>query len=327
MKLTHPFAFIISALLVFSTPVLANDTDALRQQAKAFFAPLPATMPSSKNDSAEKIALGQKLYFETALSVNGEQSCNSCHLLDGKGAGVDNKPTSPGALPGTLGDRNSPTVWNAGFQFAQFWDGRAADLKEQAKGPILNPVEMGMPSEQAAVDSLKKAGYSASFDKVFGKKGALTYDNIAEAIAAFERTLITQDRFDAFLNGDNDALSAKEQQGLKDFINTGCIACHTGPVLGGQSLQKMGLANAFESSDLGLQAETGKESDHHFFKVPMLRDVSNTAPYFHNGSVETLEEAVKLMAWHQLGKELDENTTDSIVTFLKALDNQKPFKM
>lgn len=171
MKLTHPFAFIISALLVFSTPVLANDTDALRQQAKAFFAPLPATMPSSKNDSAEKIALGQKLYFETALSVNGEQSCNSCHLLDGKGAGVDNKPTSPGALPGTLGDRNSPTVWNAGFQFAQFWDGRAADLKEQAKGPILNPVEMGMPSEQAAVDSLKKQATAPTLTKYLAKRG------------------------------------------------------------------------------------------------------------------------------------------------------------
>lgn len=271
--------------------------------------------------------MGEKLYFETALSVNGTQSCNTCHRLDENRGGVDNKKFSDGALEGTIGDRNSPTVWNAGFHFVQFWDGRAEDLKEQAKGPILNPVEMGIPDEATAVQNIKDAGYSDEFANVFGSKDALTYDNIAEAIAAFERTLITEDRFDDFLEGDDDALSGEELAGLQDFMNSGCTVCHTGPLLGGQMYQKMGMVQPYtKSDDTGRHQVTGKEADKFMFKVPSLRNISKTAPYFHDGGAETLEEAVYDMAWHQLGRKLDDKTVASITTFLKALDNQREFK-
>lgn len=304
------------------------DTQAARTQANALFKPLPSTMPGSEKDSADKIKLGEKLYFETALSVNGAQSCNSCHLLDqGKKGGVDNLRVSAGAIKGKEGERNAPTVWNAGFHFVQFWDGRAVDLKEQAKGPILNPVEMAIPDEATAVSNLQKAGYAAEFTKVFGKKDALTYENIAEAIAAFERTLITQDRFDAFMQGDDKALTEQELKGMQDFISTGCIACHTGPLLGGHMYQKMGLVHAYpDTADKGRFAETKNPLDTYMFKVPSLRNISNTAPYFHDGKAETLEQAVEQMAYYQLGRTLDKATTDSIVSFLKTMDNQREFK-
>lgn len=300
------------------------DAKAMRQKAGAFFKPLPATMPGSMNDTKALQALGQKLYFETALSVNGSQSCNSCHRLDKGLGGDDNLPVSPGALPGTHGGRSAPTVWNAGFQFAQFWDGRAADLKEQAKGPILNPVEMGMPNEAAVITSLEKVGYGPRFDKAFGKQGALTYDNVAGAIAAFERTLITSDRFDDFLKGNDKALSQTELAGLDTFINTGCTACHNGATLGGQMYQKAGLARPWPNiTDKGRFDVTGKAADTYFFKVPMLRNIGKTAPYFHNGSAATLEQAVHDMAYYQLGVDLDKPKVDSIVAFLKTLDNTK----
>lgn len=315
--------------LAFSASTLAAAPDAnkVRSQAKGFFQPLAEQMPGAKNDTAEKIALGEKLYFETALSVNGTQSCNTCHRLDEKLGGVDNKKFSDGALEGTIGDRNSPTVWNAGFHFVQFWDGRAADLKEQAKGPILNPVEMGIPDEATAVKNIKDAGYSAEFEKVFGTKNAVTYDNIAEAIAAFERTLITKDRFDDFLKGDNEALSSDELTGLQDFMASGCIVCHTGPLLGGHMYQKMGMVQPYpDTKDTGRHQVTGKETDKFMFKVPSLRNISKTAPYFHDGAAETLEEAVYDMGWYQLGRKLDDKTVASITTFLKSLDNQREFK-
>ena len=299
---------------------------ALRAQASTFFKPLPATMPGAENDSPALISLGEKLYFETALSINGEQSCNSCHQINNQGAGVDNNPTSPGALKGRFGDRNSPTVLNAGFHLAQFWDGRAADLKEQAKGPILNPVEMAVPDEATAVKRLRDAGYESAFSETFpGQKNALNYDNVAAAIAAFERTLITRDRFDEFLKGDDSALTGPEKQGLKTFISTGCIACHSGALLGGSMYQKMGSVHPYANSeDKGREAVTGNASDRYVFKVPSLRDISRTAPYFHDGAVATLDEAVKQMAWLQLGRELSDADTASIVAFLKALENTRP---
>lgn len=316
------------ASVLLSSTAFAADIATLRTQGNMFFKPIPATMPGSEKDTPEKIALGEKLYFETALSVNGTQSCNSCHQLDGKQTGVDNLRVSPGAIKGKEGDRNSPSVWNAGFHFVQFWDGRAADLKEQAKGPILNPVEMALPDEATAVSNLKKAGYEAQFSKVFGNDNALTYDNIAEAIAAFERTLITKDRFDDFLKGDDKALSDKELEGLQKFISSGCIACHQGPLLGGQMYQKMGLVHAYPNTeDKGRFAETNNPSDTYMFKVPSLRDISRTAPYFHDGKAETLEVAVREMAWYQLGQKMDDATVEAIVAFLKSLDNQRPLKL
>ena len=178
-----------------------NASAALLAEAKQVFARLPEKMPGSENDTPEKIELGKKLYFETAISINKKQSCNSCHRVDENRGGVDNLPTSPGA-EGKLGGRNSPTTLNAGLHIAQFWDGRAADLAAQAKGPVLNPIEMGMPDEDLVLERLKEAGYEPMFKKVFPKDQApVTYANYAEAVAAFERTLITRDRFDDFLGG------------------------------------------------------------------------------------------------------------------------------
>ncbi len=294
---------------------------ALLAEAKKLFQPLPARMPGSFSDTPERVALGEELFHEKGLSINSTQSCNTCHRVDGRRPGADNERVSLGAL-GTPGTRNSPTVINAGFQFVQFWDGRAADLKEQAKGPILNPVEMAMPDEKAVEARLRQLGYTPAFRRAFpdAKGDPVTFDNYAEAIAAFERTLVSRSRFDLFLGGDESALTAAEKKGLQTFIKVGCTTCHSGAPVGGQMFQKMGLVNPYpRGGDLGRFQETGKPEDRMMFKVPMLRDVALTAPYFHDGSVPTLEQAVSEMAWLQLGRKLTPQETRDIVTFLKSL--------
>lgn len=301
------------------------DAKQVQEKARRVFGVLPDRMPGAEKDTAELVALGKKLYFETKLSVNDTQSCNSCHLVDNNRAGVDNEKTSKGAKPGTLGDRNSPTVLNAGFHIAQFWDGRAKDLVEQAKGPILNPVEMAMPSEKAVTDKLSKdAEYKTMFAKAFPtEKNALTYVNIAKAIAAFERTLITKDRFDEFQKGDLKALSKKEMKGMETFIETGCTSCHSGNLLGGKTYQKMGSVNPYANTkDMGRFNVTKKDDDKFLFKTPSLRNIALTAPYFHDGAAATLEEAVTQMAWLQLGKKLEKDKVSEIVAFLKALSDK-----
>jgi cytochrome c peroxidase len=296
-------------------------TVALAKQAKSMFGMLPSSMPGSDNDTPEQIALGKKLYFETALSANNIQSCNGCHNIEV--GGVDNLQTSSGAFS-MNGDRNAPTVYNAGFHIAQFWDGRAKDLAEQAKGPILNPIEMAMGSEEEVIEKLTKIEeYPPLFAVAFPlDTNPLTYDNLANAIAAYERTLITHDRFDEFLSGNYDAITTEEQKGLQTFISTGCISCHVTPTFGGNIYQKMGMVNAYENTeDKGRFAITGEEADMYMFKVPSLRNIALTAPYFHDGAAATLEEAVQQMAWLQLGKELSEEETTSIVTFLHTLSD------
>jgi len=301
-----------------------GQSSALLAEARDVFAPLPDKMPGSENDTEALIALGKQLYFETAISVNRTQSCNSCHRLDEKLGGVDNLPTSKGA-EGEFGGRNSPTTLNAGFHIAQFWDGRAADLAEQAKGPVLNPIEMGMANEEAVLARLEEAGYGERFKAVFPKaEQALTYDNYAEAVAAFERTLITRDRFDDFLGGKLDALTAAEADGLKQFIEIGCIDCHNGALLGGDSYEQMGQANAYANKeDLGRFDVTKDEGDKYVFKVPSLRNIALTHPYFHDGKAETLADAVKQMAWLQLDEELSEGQVASIVAFLGSLTDKE----
>jgi cytochrome c peroxidase len=214
---------------------------------------------------------------------------------------------------------------NAGFHIAQFWDGRAATLADQAKGPILNPVEMGMPGEKAVVEKLSKIPeYTEAFAKAFpGVKNPLTYQNLADAIAAFERTLITRDRFDDFLNGNDSALTKAEVLGLQTFLNQGCVTCHMGPLLGGNSYRKIGQVNPYDTKDLGRFELTKKEEDRFVFKVPSLRNVALTEPYFHDGSAATLPDAVSKMAFHQLGKKLNEQEISEIVTFLKALTDKE----
>jgi len=300
------------------------NTAEIQKRALDIFGPIPAAMPGAENDTPELVELGKKLYFEKRLSVNDTIACNSCHILDDKKGGVDNLPTSPGAHQKN-GGRNSPTVLNAGFHIAQFWDGRAKTLADQAKGPILNPIEMSMPTEKEVVAKLKGiAEYPPLFNKAFPKsKESITYDNLANAIAAFERTLRTEDRFDDFQNGDLTALSAKEIEGLDLFMNTGCIQCHNGPVIGGNSFQKLGVIHPYANTqDTGRFEITKQEADKFVFKVPSLRNVALTAPYFHDGGAETLQNAVKQMAHMQLGKELDDKQIDLIVTFLNSLTDK-----
>ncbi|AVQ12780.1 Cytochrome c551 peroxidase [Leptospira santarosai] len=323
----------LGAVLVYCGP--SEKTKKLMEDSNKIFGTIPDKMPGGENDTPELVQLGKTLYFEKRLSANDTQSCNSCHNIIGNTSGVDNLPTSPGAF-GKNGVRNSPTVLNAGFHLAQFWDGRAKDLKEQAKGPILNPLEMAMPS---AAEVEKKIGeipeYRELFAKAYPDSSAqenpksvttkkVTYDNITGAIAAFERTLKTQDRFDDFQRGNHKALSEEEQEGLEKFLTTGCTTCHVGPLLGGNSFRKLGQVHPYENTnDKGRQDLTKNPADAFVFKVPSLRNVGVTGPYFHDGKTTTLEEAVKKMAYLQLGKELSEPDIKSIVTFLKALTDKK----
>ncbi|GGI75946.1 cytochrome-c peroxidase [Shewanella hanedai] len=317
----------------YSAPAKTTD-DAIYSLAIQFFEPLPMTMPGSSNDNKSKIELGKRLYFEKALSINKTQSCNSCHDLLGlsenseagsvPGTGTDNLPVSIGAL-GIAGTRNSPTTWNAGLQFSQFWDGRASNLIEQAKLPILNPIEMALPSEKEALIRLKKIGYLDLFINAFPNDAdPLNFYNITDALSAFQRTLISEDRLDQFLKGDKNILSKQEKSGLKTFITAGCVACHNGPLLGGQMFTRMGVVNPYpNNTDKGRAHITQDPADNFIFKVPSLRNVSKTAPYFHDGAGITLEQAVKDTAFHQLGIKLTNEETQRITSFLNTLENLK----
>jgi cytochrome c peroxidase len=321
--------FLVTGIVAFTVlSITAEKADPkkveeLRNAAKEMIGVIPERMPASDKDSADLIKLGEMLFFERRLSQNNTMSCNTCHRLDEGRGGVDNEPTSPGAF-GKRGGRNSPTVLNAGFQIAQFWDGRAEDLAGQAKGPILNPIEMAMGSDKDVLERIKAfSEYGSMFENAFPEAGErVTYDNIAKAIAAFERTLVTRDRFDEFQNG-YDKLNAQELRGLDLFLNTGCTTCHNGPVVGGTQFQKVGLVNKYESEDHGRYDVTKDESDRQKFKVPMLRNIELTSPYFHDGKVKTIEEAVKAMAWLQLGKELTDPEVKDITAFLKTLTDNK----
>ena len=237
---------------------------------------------------------------------------------------MDNLPTSSGAK-GQQGTRNSPTVLNAGWQRTQFWDGRAEDLVAQAKEPILNPIEMGMPDEQFVEKKIRAiADYQSAFAAAFpGEKPVVSYQLIAEAIAAFERTLITPSRFDDFLNGDAQALNEVEQRGLVSFIKLDCKSCHDGVLLGGESFEPLGKENPYPNqSDLGLYELTKNEDDRMVFKVSSLRNVALTAPYYHDGKITTLSEAVRTMGKLQLDVELTEQQVKDIISFLNALTDK-----
>ncbi len=290
--------------------------DPLREKAKGMFGVLPANAATPERPvDPKRVELGRKLYFDPRLSKDDTISCNSCHQL--AKYGVDGEPTSPG-VGGTRGGRNSPTTYNAALHVAQFWDGREPDVEAQALGPILNPVEMAMPDEAAVVAKIGAIeGYKEAFS-IF--EDGLTYKNIGVAIGAFERTLLTPAPFDAWLEGDDAALTTEQKAGLELFMATGCASCHNGPLIGGSQFQKLGVVHPWTlDDDKGREEVTKQEADRQVFKVPSLRNIAETGPYFHSGKVESLEEAVRLMAHHQLGKELDEAQVKSIVTFLGAL--------
>ena len=313
-----------STLCFTSLLALNINANAQDNSWKGAFQPLPDSAVSAEHPSSPaKIELGKSLYMDTRLSKNNKLSCNSCHNINT--FGVDNEPTSPGH-EGKRGGRNSPSSFNAALHVAQFWDGRAKDVEAQALGPILNPIEMGMESDGSVVAKLKKDPKTvAAFKNAFpGEQDPLTYHNIGEAIGAFERTLITPSRFDTFLKGDEAALTDAEKAGGRLFVQTGCTACHMGATLGGQIYQKLGLVKDYPTTDLGRFEVTKNEADKKFFKVPSLRNVAKTGPYFHDGSVKTLEEALSKMAEYQLGKNLSQDEVASIVTFLNSLTGSMP---
>lgn len=288
------------------------------------FDPLPQVFQSDDNPvTQEKVILGRALYHDPRLSMGGEVSCATCHLLDS--FGVDGKRLSEGHL-GQQGNRNSPTVFNAAGQFAQFWDGRAADVEEQASGPILNAVEMAMPSAQDVEAVLRSAPeYRGAFNRAFpGQPAPVTFHNAMLAIAAFERTLVTPAPWDRFLQGDPAALNAVQKDGFRAFTSAGCVTCHRGPLVGGEMFNRLGLVKPWpDTSDQGRFEVTGHSRDRMVFKVPQLRNVAETAPYFHDGSVATLDEAVRLMADYQLGKALSDADTAAIVAWLGSLTGQR----
>ncbi|HSQ63965.1 MAG TPA: cytochrome c peroxidase [Polyangiaceae bacterium] len=280
--------------------------------------PLPKTADGATPASADRVTLGKMLYFEARLSKNHDVSCNTCHKLDA--FGVDGTPTSEGHRK-QHGNRNAPTVLNAAIEFRQFWDGRAADVEEQATGPIVNPVEMASDEKRVVETLSSMPEYVDAFKKAFpGDKAAITLKNVGVAIGAFERKLLTPSRFDAYLAGDHKALTEAELAGAAKFVQTGCPTCHLGADVGGSLYQKAGLVKPWPSqTDQGRFTVTKQDTDRMMFKVPSLRNVEKTAPYFHDGSVAILDEAVRMMARHQLGKELDDADIKSIVAFLKTL--------
>lgn len=298
----------------------------LLKRAQGIFKPLPSAeeMQKLRPFTEEQVKLGHQLWYEPRLSKGNTVSCNSCHNL--ASAGVDNMPTSQGHK-GQFGGRNSPTALNAALLGMQFWDGRAADVEEQAGGPLVNPVEMANDSQEAAAAKIAKIPeYQELFKTAFPEDGVVSFKNITTALGAFERTLLTPTRWDEYLKGNVSALSEQERKGVRAFMDNGCIACHSGVNLGGNSFQKFGLVKGpywkfieDPKRDKGRADVTKKTEDEFFFRVPGLRNVAKTYPYFHNGSVWELDKAVNIMGMAQLGKELSKEDTDNIVAFLNTL--------
>ena len=303
----------------------AGGTDAdLLVDAQQRFSPLPSDYTTAARPiRPDAVTLGRMLYFENRLSKNHDISCNSCHDL--AQYGVDGRRFSLGHRK-QEGGRNAPTVYNAAAGLAQFWDGRAADVEAQAVGPIRNPVEMAMTSDQQVIDTLASMPeYVAAFSRTFpGQSIAMAL--IGDAIGAFERRLVTPDRFDRFLRGDIDALTAAERTGLRTFVEVGCATCHSGVALGATSYRKAASLRPWPAggSDLGRFEITRQEADKGVFKVPTLRNIARTAPYFHDASVATLDEAVRRMALVQHDRDLTSEQVSAIVTFLGALTGELP---
>lgn len=318
------------ALSVSVSPALVSATwEALPEQP-----PIPADNP--QNDA--KIELGKTLYFDPRFSEHGTLSCNSCHNV--MAGGDDNRPNSIG-MHDARGGRSAPTVWNAAFYSTQFWDGRAATLEDQAKGPVVNPIEMGMESLDEAMGRLMNIdGYIPMFQAAFpGEENPVTADNAAKAVAAFERTLITPNSaYDRYVQGDESALTGQQVRGLETFASLGCTACHSGANFSGPALPMgTGFFQKFPTydgsdyetkydlvADTGRHNATGVEADKHLWRVPTLRNIAMTAPYFHNGAVPTLDEAVRVMAKTQLNQDLTDEQAADLVAFLNGLTGEFP---
>ena len=319
-------------LTLLAASLVAAQAGAVEWQALPETAPAPADNPTT----AAKVELGKMLFMDPRFSSTGTVSCNSCHnVMEG---GDDSRAVSMG-VHGKTGGRNAPTVWNSAFHSVQFWDGRAALLEDQAKGPVANPVEMGMEDVETAMERVRKIpGYKAYFDRAFGEN-SMTVENAAKAVAAFERTLITPNSpYDQYVKGDKQALTEQQVRGMNKFASVGCTSCHSGPAFNGPQ-PKLGEGvftrfpafadNSYVSSyklaeDKGRQQVTGNAADTNLFRTPTLRNITDTAPYFHNGSVNDLAEAVRVMARTQLNRDLPDADVADITAFLGALTGEYP---
>ena len=303
------------------------DPAALRERAAKVFGVLPQEFPNADNPATEaKVNLGRMLFYDGRLSQSGDIACNACHSLERYG--VDNLPTSQGHMA-QLGERNSPSVYNAAGHLAQFWDGRAANVEAQAKGPVLNPIEMAMADEATVVATLAAIhGYVEGFAAAFpDSEEPVSFDNMARAIGAFERKLTTPAPIDAWLGGDDTALSAEALAGLQLFLDTDCQSCHNGFNFGGASYQKLGTEKPWPGlRDEGRFEVTKDERDRSVFKVPSLRNVTETGPYLHDGSIDSLPEMVTKMVEHQTKRAgpFSPEELAGILAFLESLTGEIP---
>ncbi|URF48583.1 cytochrome-c peroxidase [Dinoroseobacter shibae] len=313
-------------LVLAASAASASD---LQEQARELFEPVPSTIPALRDNpvTPEKIDLGKALFFDPRMSASGVFSCNSCHNL--ATGGDDNMPVSIGH-GWQKGPRNSPTVLNAVFNIAQFWDGRAEDLAAQAKGPVQAGVEMANTPENVIATLNSMPQYVEWFTASFPEEAdPVSFDNFAKAIEAYEATLITPAPFDAYLNGDEAALSEDQKEGLALFIDKGCASCHNGVNLGGNGYYPFGLiekpgADVLPPDDMGRFAVTETADDSYVFRASPLRNIELTAPYFHSGVVWDLKAAVQIMGDSQLGADITEDEADKIVAFLRALTGEMP---
>ena len=315
-------------LLIVSFPGLSfgdSVDEALFKQAKQVFSPLPQVMASEKNSiTLEKVKLGKILFYESRISVDGTVSCIRCHPISLYGADGLRKSIGNHCK---VNPRNAPTVFNAAAQISAHWVGNRTDVEDQARQSVIGPPSFGLPSYEALETKLKEInGYNDLFKKAFPKEDhPITVDNFAKAVGAFERTLVTPSPFDAFMKGDKGALKEKKKRGLKTFMEAGCTACHSGPYLGGQMYQKFGIVEPYwkytksETIDEGRSIVTKNESNKYLFKVPVLRNVAKTAPYFHDGSADKMEDAVWIMGKVQFGRDLTKSQIEDIIAFLKSL--------
>lgn len=298
--------------------------ESLAQQVNLDSEPLQP-IPQKISLDAEKVALGKDLFFDKRLSDDNSTSCGSCHDLTLGGA---DGQAFPEGIGGQMGEINTPTVFNSGFNFVQFWDGRAESLNDQMDGPINNPSEMGTSWDSVIARLSAVPDYVSQFERLYG--GEISRVTVQDAIATFEFSLITPNsRFDQFLNGRVDALTDQEKQGYTLFKSLGCSACHQGRNIGGNMFQKFGVMNDYfaergniTSADYGRFNVTGREEDRFVFKVPSLRNVALTAPYFHDASIDTLEGAVEIMAFYQLGRRINNFDRERLVAFLKTLTGE-----
>jgi len=319
----------VSALAAFAGCSRESSSESPAQSTRATPA-TPAREPLEALPRAEfdtrKAELGRRLFHDGALSGDGTISCATCHSLDHGGA--EARRTSTG-IRGQVGPINSPTVLNSSFNFVQFWDGRARDLREQAAGPVVNPVEMGGDWTQILERLGQDALYRESFTNLY--PDAITQANVLDAIVEYEKSLVTPSRFDRFLAGDTSAITAVERNGYETFKTVGCTSCHQGVNVGGSMYQRMGLVRDYfaergaeTQADLGRYNVTHDEADKHVFKVPSLRNIELTAPYLHDGSQQTLPDIVRVMGRYQLGRELTNDQVVAIVAFLKSLTGELP---